>query len=105
MNEEIKPCPYCGANAKAESSSGAWMVFCDNASEGCSLGFVDTESTYYEEAIIKWNTRPLEEKLQKENEELKVSNNWNELKLLELEKLTGYRVIKLDDGSIQFINN
>lgn len=58
---ELKPCPFCGTeDVKAESSSGAWFISCNT--EDCSLGFVDDFNVWQEDAIVRWNTRPLEDK-------------------------------------------
>ena len=66
--DELKPCPHCNNKAEANYSSGAWIVGC--IKEDCTLGFVETKAVYYEDAIVQWNTRLIEDELRNRIEEL-----------------------------------
>ena len=56
MSEELRPCPFCGGT-KICTEKGINLNYCDN----CSA----------ESNIEHWNTRPIEDSLQAENEWLK----------------------------------
>ena len=49
--EELKPCPFCGCNAKVSGDFPACEVYCTN----CGAGI---ERDYRSEAIEAWNGRP-----------------------------------------------
>lgn len=66
MNEELKPCPFCGSSSapKIYSANDAddednypdqYQVVCDFNNGGCgsASGYRGTE----EEAVVLWNTR------------------------------------------------
>lgn len=74
MSDKLKPCPLCGGDAKLESHPGwiksvhyqeLWTVSCTK----CTL-----ENTMHltcpEDAIYRWNRRPLEDALSKRIAEL-----------------------------------
>lgn len=66
MSEELKPCPFCGGEAKEQNiiivgRGLCKMVFCEN----CNIDFKTPTS------IVQWNTRPAEDALKAENEELR----------------------------------
>jgi Lar family restriction alleviation protein len=53
MNEELKPCPFCGHEAEMLNySEDEWLVYCP-ASEGMVERWRETEA----EAIEQWNRR------------------------------------------------
>ncbi|RBO94973.1 Lar family restriction alleviation protein [Pseudochrobactrum asaccharolyticum] len=55
MTSELKPCPFCGANAEAhEFQAGEYEVSC--STEGCAVR-PRTTLTDMETAIADWNTR------------------------------------------------
>ena len=58
MNSELKPCPFCGGEAKLmlDKCSGVYFIGCSN--DKC-LGFGAIGWSYEtaEEAIKAWNTR------------------------------------------------
>lgn len=70
MSEELKPCPFCGALEPQK------IMFCDDIigweyilqCEFCSARI--TSHADMDDAIRKWNTRPSEEALKAEVEEL-----------------------------------
>jgi hypothetical protein len=54
MTEELKPCPFCGGEAKIGSFKGSkenWAVWCESCCIPCS------EKYTIEETIKTWNTR------------------------------------------------
>jgi hypothetical protein len=57
MMDELKPCPFCGSVARGLSNG---KVVCDN--DGCGFNFAMYGKF--------WNTRPIEDALQKRVEEL-----------------------------------
>lgn len=65
MSEELKPCPFCGCEAKEQDiiivgRGLCKMVFC----EKCHIDFKNPT------AIDRWNTRPVENKLSEKIKEL-----------------------------------
>ena len=64
---ELKPCPFCGSNArikKGEPDAGGFYVVCANTDCYCELGFALIWSDVHhglfgtgQEAIEAWNTR------------------------------------------------
>lgn len=52
-----KPCPFCGAKAVIEQSSGAWLAYCEDIDDCGNMGFVDQKAVYYEDMLEKWNKR------------------------------------------------
>lgn len=68
MSEELKPCAYCGKEACIGMGYNEGLVCCGNRKCG-------TFRTWY--TPKEWNTRPREEQLEKENEELREElHNW-----------------------------
>jgi hypothetical protein len=69
--DELKPCPFCGRAAVIANRVGGWTVDCkyydpilcaqENVNE-CAFTGSDILLSK-EEAIIMWNTRPIEDKL------------------------------------------
>lgn len=88
MSEELKPCPFCGADAVVEHGDASyWVSPCCPGS--CT---VELETSWFdtrEEAIAAWNTRPVEDalrtriaELETENERLRaaltpIAEHWN----------------------------
>lgn len=58
MSEELKPCPFCGYNARFTKSQGVSKVWCIKC--GTSSGLCP-----YDHAIERWNTRTSEDALKK----------------------------------------
>jgi len=58
MTEKLKPCPFCGGEAKAitPTSGSAPYVLCVR----CHAGGPVSSSSTMPEAITAWNTRPVE---------------------------------------------
>jgi hypothetical protein len=59
MSEELKPCPFCGSNARLTERQGlseVWCIKCGRSSGWCP----------YDHAISRWNTRPAEDALNSE---------------------------------------
>ena len=54
MSEKLKPCPFCGSDAKVLMSDG-WIIICQNSDLNCNarLPYCPTKN----EAIKTWNTR------------------------------------------------
>jgi hypothetical protein len=75
MNEELKPCPHCGNEAKLVERAGGWTVDCKAANPwfcitnnispcNCDGGTVLCATR--ELAVSYWNTRPIEDQLRAE---------------------------------------
>lgn len=58
MSKELKPCPFCGSEAKLGICDFAYCTEC-----GKATGWKRTT----EAAVKEWNTRPIEAALQAEN--------------------------------------
>ena len=60
MNEELKPCPFCGSKAKTDLSDfGSAMVYCGAEDNGVECP-VNPETGFHdsrESAIAAWNKR------------------------------------------------
>lgn len=63
MSEELKPCPFCGGDAKVQEHCGCYYVICNNCS--ATSGVVQSKKVYSgnylicyaNEVIDKWNRR------------------------------------------------
>lgn len=68
MNEELKPCPFCGSkvelNIIPHDSWSSFQVYC----ETCDDSFHTTEDK--NKTIKLWNTRPVEDYLNQINLEM-----------------------------------
>lgn len=64
MNEGLKPCPFCGGDARTMEMFGGTFVTCGNVN--CAL---DVEVTR-----LTWNTRPVEDALRARIAELERSD-------------------------------
>ena len=82
----LKPCPFCGGEAKCIEFYGLYHVICCN----CHIAGKDCPTR--ESAVSAWNTRQIEDALQKELDESREDNADNmeyhvaERKLLKAEK-------------------
>jgi len=65
MNEELRPCPFCGGT-KICTEKGINLNYCDN----CSA----------ESNIEHWNTRPIEDALTARIAELEAAQRWHVVK-------------------------
>lgn len=52
---DIKPCPFCGSEAKAECRYAAAFVECSNLE--CGIFMADLDNPFCDEVVEKWNTR------------------------------------------------
>lgn len=58
MSEQLKPCPFCGADGYPLQFNGMWKVECWRSDEGCG---VDTAFfANKDRAIAAWNRRTKE---------------------------------------------
>jgi Lar family restriction alleviation protein len=64
MTDELKPCPFCGRKPYYEVSDDFHIVCCSGG-EACEVGFSGETK---DEAIAKWNTRPIEDNLRAERD-------------------------------------
>lgn len=56
MSEQLKPCPFCGSEAKIFHKYYGWSVYCDNLN--CQIRTLGTwEYKSIEQAITAWNRR------------------------------------------------
>lgn len=62
--EELKPCPFCGGDARLVKRDGATLVYCTKCERGTGLCRGDAAATM-------WNHRPAEDALKAEVERLK----------------------------------
>jgi len=66
MSEEFVACPFCGGFRTIKRSNGmGWYIGCND----CNMGF-----SVLEEPERRWNTRPIEDALRRENEQLQAEN-------------------------------
>ena len=65
---ELKPCPFCGGNAKIESippdeqyETTAYYISCEHCGSSTSFGYIYADKTAREctrkETVDKWNRR------------------------------------------------
>ena len=57
MTEELKPCPFCGGEAKCIEFYGLYHVIC------CNCHIAGKDCSTRESAVSAWNTRPIEDEL------------------------------------------
>ena len=57
MTEELKPCPFCGGEAKCIEFYGLYHVIC------CNCYVAGKDCSTRESAVSAWNTRPIENEL------------------------------------------
>ena len=55
MSEETKKCPFCNSCAEMFEAEGYWYINCSNSD--C----YDREYSIPDQALKKWNTRPIED--------------------------------------------
>ena len=72
MNEELKPCPFCGGEAREVIRLGGSLVYCLNCERSTGLCKGDKA------ARELWNIRPIEDEKDKVIARLK--GNWDYLK-------------------------
>lgn len=53
MSEMLKPCPFCGSEAKLNKGKTVFWCSCENAACACEIGAYLKK----EEAIKAWNRR------------------------------------------------
>ena len=65
MNNELKPCPFCGSEAvlecRDEDYNDDWIVYCLNLDGECEFCPCTKYHETAEDAIEAWNTRYQEE--------------------------------------------
>lgn len=71
MSEELKACPFCGSDAITTWYGKRAVIWCSN--ETCPMMNVDTGDLPIDEAKTHWNTRPLEDALRKQLEDLSIN--------------------------------
>ena len=64
MTEQIKPCPFCGGEAKCIEFYGLYHVIC------CNCHIAGKDCSTRESSVSAWNTRPIENELEAENARL-----------------------------------
>lgn len=109
LNDQLKPCPFCGRKAVLVSRAGGWTAECKFSNELCA--FLENE-TYCamldlstplcstpEEVIDLWNTRPIEKALREEHlSEMRWANQYfqeTEALKVEIEKLKALVALSL----------
>lgn len=65
---KLKPCPFCGGEANIAKGQIEFWAYCPHC--GAQTEFYETER----EAAEAWNTRPIEDALQKELDEAREDN-------------------------------
>lgn len=88
MNEELKPCPWCGSADVTPDNADADGILCN----GCGFywSFDGYEYSDRVDTISRWNTRPLEDALNDAIAGLRVEfTQQNELRRMEAEALAG----------------
>lgn len=65
MTEQIKPCPFCGGEAKCIEFYGLYHVIC------CNCHIAGKDCSTRESAVSAWNSRPIENELEAENARLR----------------------------------
>ena len=65
MTEELKPCPFCGGEAKCIEFYGLYHVIC------CNCHIAGKDCSTRESAVSAWNNRPIEELKYDENKRLR----------------------------------
>ena len=101
MNKEseLKACPFCGEEGKIVKDRLGWRVMCSDPLH-CGYGLTG-QYTSEEAGIKKWNTRPREEALQKQLDDLRV-----QLKVaVEEINLTAYSKAYDMEGFVQSLDN
>lgn len=65
MTEELKPCPFCGGEAKCIEFYGLYHVIC------CNCNIAGKDCPRRESAVSAWNARHIENELEAENKRLR----------------------------------
>lgn len=60
MNDELKPCPFCGSEAKIERYDDCSLAYVKCANSECLVEAKTVFCRSIERAIQIWNTRPNE---------------------------------------------
>ena len=68
MTEELKPCPFCGGEAKCIEFYGLYHVIC------CNCHIAGKDCSTRESAVSAWNTRLIENELSEKIEKLEAEN-------------------------------
>lgn len=68
MSQDLKPCPFCGAEARWDEESGDWEILCPN--RNCPLTFKGDDHIR-EELESAWNYRRNEATLTQQNDALR----------------------------------
>jgi Lar family restriction alleviation protein len=79
MTDELKACPFCGSDKIHLVAGMGYYVKCLGCGQDTNI------CDYAKEAVTVWNTRPIEDALRKEIEELKMTeelkaNRWGEIR-------------------------
>lgn len=61
MTDTLKPCPFCGGKATCVEFYGEYHVLC------CDCHAAGQDCSTRENAVSAWNTRPIEDELDKKN--------------------------------------
>jgi len=81
MNEELRPCPFCGSTNIRKNFGIFPELFCGE----CEATIYAYDN--YEDLDKSWNTRPLEDALQKRIAELEEAQRWKPLSELPEENM------------------